>query len=430
MTAAGAGGGASGTGGACDACLRRAALVAALAGRLDVEWRRRDAAARVLALPDEALLAVGTAAVRARYERFDAAVPRAVAARAGVALVCRCSDAYPARLRALPDPPAVLHVLGDLAALELPEAVAIVGARRATSYGLEVSRALGRGLSRAGVPVVSGLALGIDAAAHEGALEGPARPVAVLAAAPDVPYPSRNRRLHAAVADRGAVVSELPPGSSAFRWCFVARNRIVAALAQVVVIVEAAERSGSLTTADFAADLGCTVAAVPGRVTNRTAAGTNALIQSGAALVRDAGDVLDLLAEATGRPRRHAPARPAPPELEPHLQALLAAVEEGRGALGELATDAEQARAVLAGLGELEFRGLIRRTFGGATSLWRREWFAAPANVNGGWVGVVRVPAGAPTPSRVTLTARFAMNVTRGAPAVPPSDVDGSPASR
>ena len=351
--------------GACDACLRRTALVAALAGRLDVEWRRRDAAPRVLALPDEDLLAVGGAALRERHGRFDAAVPRPVAAQAGVTLVCRCSAAYPARLRALPDPPAVLHVLGDPAVLDVPEAVAIVGARRATSYGLEVSRAIGRGLSRAGVPVASGLALGIDAAAHRGALEGPAPPVAVLAAAPEVAYPPSHRLLHAAVAEHGAVVSELPPGSSAFRWCFVARNRIVAALAQVVVIVEAAERSGSLTTAEFAADLGCTVAAVPGRVTNRTAAGTNALIQSGAALVRDAGDVLDLLADTTGRPRRQAPARPEPAGLAPELRDLLAAVEEGRGALGELATDADQARRVLAGLGELEFRGLIRRTFGG-----------------------------------------------------------------
>jgi DNA processing protein len=349
---------------ACDACLRRTALVTALAGRLDVEWRRRDAAPRVLALPDEELLAIAPKEVRARYERFDAAVSRTVAARTQVALVCRCSEAYPPRLRALPDPPAVLHVLGDPAALSMPEAVAIVGARRATSYGLDVSRALGRGLSRAGVPVVSGLALGIDAAAHEGALEATARPVAVLAAAPNVPYPSRNRSLHAAVAKRGAVISELPPGSNAFRWCFVARNRIVAALAQVVVIVEATKRSGSLTTADFAADLGCTVAAVPGRVTNRTADGTNCLIQSGAALVRDAGDVLELLAETTGQPRR-IPARPEPPVLAPGLQALLAAVEEGRGSLGELATGPDEARAVLTGLGELEFRGLIRRTFGG-----------------------------------------------------------------
>ena len=350
--------------GACDACLRRTALIAALSGRLDVEWRRRDAAARVLALADEELLALGTPATRLRYERFDAGAARAVAARARVALVCRCAAAYPPRLRALPDPPAVLHVLGDPAALTVPDGVAIVGARRATGYGLEVARALGRGLSLAAVPVVSGLALGVDAAAHQGALEGHGRPVAVLAAAPQVAYPSRNRVLHAAVAERGAVVSELPPGASAFRWCFVARNRIVAALARIAVIVEATERSGSLTTADFAADLGCTVAAVPGRVTNRTAAGTNGLIQSGAALVRDSGDVLDLLADATGEPRR-TPARPAPPQLAPELRRLLAAVEEGRGALGELASGADEARTVLAGLGELEFRGLIRRTFGG-----------------------------------------------------------------
>ena len=361
MTAADGGGAGAA---ACDACLRRTALVAALAGRLDIEWRRRDAAARVLALPDEDLLAVATKAVRLQYARFDAAVARAVAEDGGVTLVCRCSHAYPPRLRALPDPPAVLHVVGDPAALTMEEGVAIVGARRATGYGLDVSRALGRGLSRAGVPVVSGLAFGIDAAAHAGALDGPARPVAVLAAAPEVPYPQRNRALHAAIAERGAVVSELPPGSTAFRWCFVARNRIVAALAQVVVIVEATQRSGSLTTADFAADLGCTVAAVPGRVTNRTADGTNGLIQSGAALVRDAGDVLDLLAETTGKPRRE-PARPKPPALAPELLGLLAAVEEGRGSLGELATGPDDARAVLAGLGELEFRGLIRRTFGG-----------------------------------------------------------------
>ena len=293
----------------------------------------------MLALPDEALLALATPGIARAHARFDAAAARAAAERAGVALVCRCAAAYPPRLRALPDPPAVLHVLGDPAALTVPDGVAIVGARRATGYGLEVSRALGRGLSLAGVPVVSGLALGVDAAAHQGALEGHGRPVAVLAAAPQIAYPSSNRALHAAVAERGAVVSELPPGASAFRWCFVARNRIVAALAQIVVIVEAAERSGSLTTADFAADLGCTVAAVPGRVTNRTAAGTNGLIQSGAALVRDSGDVLDLLADATGEPRR-TPARPAPPPLAPELRALLAAVEEGRGALGELASGA------------------------------------------------------------------------------------------
>jgi DNA processing protein len=350
--------------GACDDCLRRTALVVALSGHIDVEWRRRAATARVLALPDAALLDLAPPGTRAAYASFRAAAARERAAAAHVALLCGCQAAYPARLSALPDPPAVLHVLGRVEALEEPEAVAIVGARRATAYGLEVSRALGRGVAAAGVPVVSGLALGVDAAAHEGALEGRSAPVAVLAAAPEVAYPMRNRELHAAVAARGCVVSELPPGAGAYRWCFVARNRIVAALAEVTVIVEAAERSGSLTTADFAADLGRTVAAVPGRVTTSTAAGTNALLQTGAALVRHAGDVLDLLAEATGRPRRR-PVAPAPPHLDPALGEVLAAVEAGHGTLGELADTPERAKAVLTALGELEFRGLVRRSFGG-----------------------------------------------------------------
>jgi DNA processing protein len=390
-------------GDACDACLRRTALVAALAGRLDVEWRRREATARVLALPDEVLLADAGPRAERVYERFDPAAARAAAERAGLAVVCRCAAAYPERVRALPDPPAVLHVLGRFEALTGGDAVAIVGARNATSYGLDVSRALGRGVSAAGVPVVSGMALGVDAAAHHGALEGSAAPVAVLAAAAEHPYPARNRWLHEAIAQRGCVVSELPPGSSAYRWCFVARNRIVAALAEVTVIVEAAERSGSLTTADFAADIGRTVAAVPGRVTNRTAAGTNGLLQAGAALVRNAADVLELLADATGKPVTSAPhagaahagagatgagapgeatgplggappggpaGRPTgatrePAALDPELQALLAAVEDGRGTLGALAGTPDEAKAILKGLSELEFRGLVRRTFGG-----------------------------------------------------------------
>jgi DNA processing protein len=407
---------------ACDACLRRSALVAALAGRLDVEWRRREATARVLALPDEALLADSGSRAQRLYDGFEPAAARAAAERAGLAVVCRCAATYPERLRALPDPPAALHVLGRIEALADPDAVAIVGARNATSYGLDVSRALGRGVAAAGVPVVSGMALGVDAAAHQGALEGAGPPVAVLAAAAERPYPARNRRLHEEIARRGCVVSELPPGSSAYRWCFVARNRIVAALAEITVIVEAAERSGSLTTADFAADIGRTVAAVPGRVTNRTAAGTNGLLQAGAALVRSAADVLELLADATGRPVRIAPAatgreppavrpgavagreppgvrpgavagreppgvRPGavpsptgalpraapaatgatrePADLDPELRRLLAAVEDGRGTLGALARTPDEAKAILKGLSELEFRGLVRRTFGG-----------------------------------------------------------------
>ncbi len=216
------------------------------------------------------------------------------------------------------------------------------------------------------MPVVSGLALGIDSAAHAGALEAGGDVVAVLASGADVPYPPSKRALYAEVRRRGCVVSELPPGFGPMRWCFVARNRIIAALSAVTVVVEAAERSGSLTTADFAAELGRTVGAVPGRITCRQAEGTNGLIQSGAPPVCGVRDVLDLLADATGRrvPER-ASRRVDPAELDPELQELLHAVEAGRGTLGALAATPQEAKAVLAGLSELEFRGLVRRTFGG-----------------------------------------------------------------
>jgi DNA processing protein len=390
---------------ACDDCLRRADLIGAVAGRLQVEFKRRTAPGRVLALGDEELLAVaGSRDARRRYARFDVAAARRRAAAAGLATVCACDDAYPPRLRDLADPPAVLHVLGDSGAPAVHDGVAVVGARQASSYGLEVARALGRGLSVAGVPVISGLALGIDSAAHAGALDGraPARAhdprgatpasgrrgativdgrrgativgsrrgptIGVLAGSAHLAYPARGWRLHAAVAEHGAVVSELPPGASAHRWCFVARNRIIAALSAVTVVVQATGRSGSLTTADFAAELGRTVAAVPGLVTSRLSAGTHLLIQAGAPLVRDAADVLELLADATGEVFEPAPAAPRV-DLHPALAALLAAVEDGRGTLGELASTPDEARTALAGLAELERLGLVRRGFAGR---WER----------------------------------------------------------
>ena len=342
---------------ACDDCLRRTALIAALAGRLDVEWRRHDATARVLALPDDELLEVGDDEARDVYARFDARRARARVASARLSVVCRCAGAYPVRLRDLHDPPAVLHVAG---ALFEGDGVGIVGARRATPYGLEVARALGRGISAAGVPVVSGLALGVDSASHTGALEAHGRVLAVLAGGADVPYPPSKRALYEQVVARGCVVSEMPPGFNPMRWCFVARNRIIAALSQVLVVVEAAERSGSLTTADFAAELGRAVGAVPGHITCRLAAGTNGLLQSGAAPITGVRDVLEQLG---GTPAA-APGRSGE-ELPEALAALLEEVEAGRGSVAQLAADGEEAKAILAGLSELEFRGFVRRTFGG-----------------------------------------------------------------
>ena len=350
--------------GACDDCLRRTDLVASLAAWLDIEWRRRDAPGWVLARPDEALLAAcDSPAVRARYDRFDATVARDAVRDAGLAAVCRCEDEYPARLRDLPDPPAVLHIAGDPECVGVDDSIAVVGARRATPYGLTVARDLGCGLSSAGVTVVSGLALGVDSAAHAGALEGTAAPVAVLAGGADRPYPASKRQLHAAVRTAGAVVSEMPPGFGIHRWAFVARNRLIAALAQVVVVVEATERSGSLTTADLGADVGRTVAAVPGRVTCAVASGTNALIRDGALLVRGVRDVLEALAELTGA-NYDTTARPGP-ALVPELRHLLDAIGAGHSTLPMLAAHGLDPRRVLSGLGQLEALGLIRRGFGG-----------------------------------------------------------------
>jgi DNA processing protein len=349
---------------ACDACLRRSALIADVAGRLDVEWRRRSAPAGVLSLPDEALIALDPAGVAgAAYARFGAAAARAAIGSAGLAAICRCEPAYPEGLRELADPPAVLHVAGRAEALARENAVAIVGARRGTGYGLEVARSLGRGLAAAGVPVVSGLAMGVDSAAHIGAVEHVRGPViAVLAGGADVPYPASRRRLYDRVVECGCVVSELPPGFTAFRWNFVARNRIIAGLAALTVVVEAAERSGSLTTADFAAQLGRPVGAVPGPVTSRWSAGANGLLATGAAVVRDTRDVLDQLL-GPGAP---APAAAAPPvPIEPRLRPLLDAIERGHGSLAELVADSGEAQQTLQDLTELELRGLVRREFGG-----------------------------------------------------------------
>jgi DNA processing protein len=178
---------------ACDACLRRTDLIVAVSGSIDIAWRERQGrTSRVLARPDEELLALDASAAP-RYAAFSPAFARRRIAAAGLSAVCRCGPAYPDRLRELPDPPAVLHIAGSPDALPRGEAVA----RRATPYGLEVSTALGRVLTTAGVPIVSGMALGIDSAAHLGALEGlraleglpagPSPPVAVLAPRPRIP---------------------------------------------------------------------------------------------------------------------------------------------------------------------------------------------------------------------------------------------------
>lgn len=357
---------------ACDGCLRRTHLVALLAGRIERERHRRRLP-ELLALPENALV-TGVAGRDAPtvLRALDAFVPRAARAAceaAGLVALCACDPRYPARLLEAPDAPAVLHVAGTAACLEAlagemdaAPAVAIVGARRSTTYGDEVARALGRGLAAAGVPVVSGMAFGIDAAAQTGALEAGGPTVAVLAGGADVPYPRSKRRLYERITGpggRGCVVSELPPGFQPFRWCFPARNRIIAGLAGLTVVVEAAERSGALITAELAAGLGRSVGAVPGRVTTPQAVGTNALLADGAALVRDACEALDLLLGPGAHERR--PPAPLGDGLEPRLRVVLEAVAAGRDMAGTAAAHPADVHAVGLALTELELLGHLRR---------------------------------------------------------------------
>jgi DNA processing protein len=351
---------------ACDACLRRAYLVALLApwiaGLLDGPRRRTRA---LLALPDTDLIAaVGRHddhGAERFLEQFEPPKAREELHLAAVDALCRHDDAYPAGLRELPDAPAALFCAGDsrpLRELEHTPAVTLVGTRRASPYGLEMAYALGRGAAVAGIPVISGLALGIDAAAHRGCVEAEGSPVAVLAGGPDVPSPRRNARLYERVRELGVVVSEAPPGRRALRWSFPARNRLMAGLGVLTVVVEAAEPSGSLISAEFAQDLGRGVGAVPGRATSRIAAGSNGLLRDGACVIRSPQDMLD---ELFGPGARPLPAEGDPVPREAHLRALLDAVEAGRDPHRAAARGGLPPGEVRAGLARLEAEGWIVR---------------------------------------------------------------------
>lgn len=203
---------------------------------------------------------------------------------------------YPrAALSRLHDPPGVLFVRGHLDAARDGPAVAVVGARRGTARGCRVSERMGGELARAGVTVVSGLALGVDAAAHRGCVEAGGMAIAVLAGGLDRITPPRNAPLGERVLEHGLLVSEHPPGTTPRPRDFVARNRIIAALSEALVVVEAAARSGALTTLDFAHQVGATVMVVPGPVDCPHAQGVLAALRDGATPVRHAADVLDSL---------------------------------------------------------------------------------------------------------------------------------------
>jgi DNA processing protein len=209
------------------------------------------------------------------------------------ALLAPHDPRYPALLATVPSPPD-LYVRGTLSDDDAL-AIAIVGSRRASAYGVEVAERLAFDLGARGLTIVSGLARGIDAAAHRGALAATGRTLAVLGSGLDVVYPPENRRLVDDIVARGALISQFAPGTPPLPQNFPARNRTIAGLTLGVVVVEAAERSGALITAGFAGDLGREVFAVPGRITSETSRGAHGLIQDGAKLIRDWSDVVQEL---------------------------------------------------------------------------------------------------------------------------------------
>jgi DNA processing protein len=271
------------------------ALLPALPSRARHELARRGPLADALERPGAHADVFGepaVAALRSGAARRRAADEARRAATLGVRIVGRDEHGYPAWLRRTYDPPPVLWVRGRMAADEGERAVAVVGARAATGLGLALARTLARDLASAGVTVVSGLARGIDTAAHQGALEARGRTVAVLGSGLDALYPAENAALARRIEEDGAVVSEFPLGTPPLKPNFPRRNRTIAGWARATVVVEAGSRSGALSTARAALDEGREVMAVPGHPSQPAAEGTNALIRDGAALVRGAADVL------------------------------------------------------------------------------------------------------------------------------------------
>jgi DNA processing protein len=351
---------------ACRECLRRSWLLTVVTGYLDSRRHDLRRLTRLLRLSDvELISAIGGnrgATILSEYEQFD---EKAVDLEACTAAVCRHDPYFPYSLnqaQAL-GTPAVLHVLGNIEAFKNmfdEPAVAIVGVRKATDYGIEVARGLARDLTAAGVPVISGLSEGIAAAAHLGALDAGGPTLTVMPGGVDICYPVTKRSLYMSMQKSGCVVSELPCGFRMRRWCYAARNRVVTGLVRMVIVVEAERNPGDLMVANFAKTMGKTVAAIPGRVTSPTSRGTHALLGQGARLVEGAQDVLDLL---YGYGVKRVP--PPGPELEPRLQDVCDKVDAGYDTIAKLVTTGMESQETLMALTELELMGKVTRGDGG-----------------------------------------------------------------
>ena len=316
--------------------------------RLCERWGPKGALARLARRDEPARAALEGFSVEDAMQRLD---------DTGTTLVFDEDASFPAWLRELPDHPRWLFVRG---ALPTSPGVAVVGSRRATSYGLELAREIGRRIGSAGWPVISGLAAGIDTMGHLGCLDAGAPTTAVLGSGIDVWYPRRNARLGQRIVERGGVVSEFPPGTIPEAWRFPARNRIISGLSGAVIVVEAATRSGALITARMAVDHGRFVLAVPGDLARPTSAGANLLIRDGAHPVSDLDGLVEELEIAMGPAPGQASVEPGDP--------ILAALSGRSLTLDELMAETGLPVAELASrVSRLELDGRVARRNGAIT---------------------------------------------------------------
>ncbi len=280
----------------------------------------------------------------------------------GIEVLTPLDEAYPGSLRSIPDPPPALFVNG---AIPDTVCVALVGSRKASATGIETARALGLALSERGVCVVSGLALGVDAAAHEGAVEAGGHTVGVLGCGIDVVYPRCNRTLFESVRRHGALVSEYSLGEAPLAWRFPARNRIIAGLAGTIVVVEAPEHSGALITARHAIDAGRDVWAVPGPPGVRECRGSNGLLSDGAGVLWDIPEFVETVARESRVPAAgggSGDVTPLPSGLEDTEAAVLGGVGfEPRGVDAVAKRSGVEMPEVLTALALLELKGFVSR---------------------------------------------------------------------
>jgi DNA processing protein len=326
--------------------------------------------ARVLAATDHDLFAIDGMSAKVvsalRHQKLPPGIKRDLdfMQRKGYRILTLSDSRYPALLRQIPDPPPILYVAGNLRPMEHP--IAVVGSRNATQYGRATTRRLCTDLARLGFSVISGMALGIDTTAHEGTLMGGGTTVAVLGSGLGNIYPTANRKLfHRIIESGGAVITEFPPATAPDGFNFPRRNRIISGMSLGTVVVEATLRSGSLITANLAADQNREVFAVPGSVNSFKSTGTHTLIKQGAKLVENTQDILEEL--APGLPslmaaqKNRTDAIPAkPPELTEEEQRIFERLGAYPVHIDELVRHLEMNPATLSGLLlQMELKGIV-----------------------------------------------------------------------